>query len=86
MTDLSLRLRELIAETIKGCPVPPEAMTDDMHLVNTLGADSLEGVELGITVEEEFGIELSDEAMDEIKTVGDLVVAVDARLVAKEMA
>lgn len=84
MTDLSLRLREIVAETIKGCPLPPEKMTDELSLVAALGADSLEGIEIGISAEEEFGISLSDDDLDQIQTVGDLVATVEAHLAAKE--
>lgn len=83
MNDISLRIREIISETVKGCPVAPEKVKDDMLLREGLGADSLEGVELAITIEEDFGIELSDEAMEEILTVGDLVAAVEARVAGK---
>ena len=38
-----------------------------------LGIDSLETVEIMMELEDEFGIEIPDEAIEEIKTVGDLV-------------
>lgn len=37
------------------------------------GADSLDAVEIALTVEEEFGIEVSEEACEGFKTVGDIV-------------
>ena len=37
------------------------------------GADSLDGVEIAFAVEEEFGIEVSEEACEGFKTVGDIV-------------
>lgn len=76
-SNLSFRLCEIVAETIKGCPLSPEKMTDEMSLVAQLGADSLEAIMIGIAAEEEFGIDLSDDDLDRIQTVGDLVAAVE---------
>jgi acyl carrier protein len=41
-----------------------------------LGADSLDIVELVMTMEEEFDLEIPDEAAEKIKTVGDVVLYV----------
>ena len=43
-----------------------------------LGADSLDLVEVLMSLEEEFGISIPDEVIPEIKTVGDLVKYIDA--------
>ena len=55
-------------------------ITPNMHLMNDLGADSLGGVEIIMCMEDEFGITIPDEKIDEIiyvedivKTVGELV-------------
>ena len=43
------------------------------RLVEDLGADSIDAVELIMTVEDEFSIEISDEVLQNLKTVNDLV-------------
>ena len=45
----------------------------DSNLVNGLGADSLDEIEILMSIEEEFDIEIPDEEGDEIKTVGQAV-------------
>ncbi len=48
-------------------------------LVDDLGADSLDIVELVMAMEEEFGLEIPDEQAEKIKTVGDVIRYVDDR-------
>ncbi len=49
----------------------------DSHLVEDLGADSLDVVELIMTFEDEFGIALPDEDVAKMKTVGDIVTYIN---------
>lgn len=46
-------------------------ITEDASFVDNLGADSLDLVEMIMAFEEEFNVEISDDAADKIKTVGD---------------
>ncbi|MFM7620367.1 MAG: acyl carrier protein [Alphaproteobacteria bacterium] len=46
---------------------------DGSHFIDDLGADSLDQVELVMAFEEEFGIEIPDEAAEKITTVGSAV-------------
>jgi acyl carrier protein len=48
-------------------------VTEKASFVNDLGADSLDTVELVMAFEEEFGIEIPDEAAEKILTVGDAI-------------
>ena len=48
------------------------AIKMDSRLVEDLGADSLDVVELIMTFEEEFGVSLPDEDVSKLKTVGDI--------------
>lgn len=83
MSDFSLRVREIIAGSIALCPIAPEEMREDTQLGADLTADSLDKVEMAMTAEEAFRISISDEALEEVKTVGDFVALVDALVTAK---
>ncbi len=70
------RIRTIIAEQLDvqaGEVVPEASFTDD------LGADSLDLVELVMGMEEEFGIEISDEEAERIQTVQDAINFVEER-------
>ena len=64
------RVKEII---INELGVEPEKVTDDASFVEDLGADSLDTVELVMAFEEEFGVEIPDEAAEKIRTVGDAI-------------
>lgn len=64
------KVQKIISENLN---VPLEKVTMDTHLVDDLGADSLDAVELIMALEEEYGIEVDDEAAQNMKYVRDLV-------------
>ena len=64
------KVRDLIAEELS---VDPKAITMDTRLSEDLGADSLDAVELIMAIEDEFGVQVSDEMAQKIRKVGDLV-------------
>jgi len=53
--------------------VDPDEVIDGANFIDDLGADSLDMVELTIKFEQEFGFEISDDAVESILTVGDAV-------------
>jgi acyl carrier protein len=53
--------------------VNPDEVVDGASLIEDLGADSLDMVELAIRFEREFGLDISDDAVESILTVGDVV-------------
>ena len=61
---------EIIVEQLK---VSPEEVTLEASFIEDLGADSLDLVELIMAMEEEFGLEISDEDAEKIQTVQDAV-------------
>jgi acyl carrier protein len=68
--SIEARVREII---INELGVEAEKVTNDASFVEDLGADSLDTVELVMTFEEEFGLDIPDEDAEKMKTVGDAV-------------
>ncbi len=64
------RVREIVAEQLER---DVNEVTNTSSLVEDLGADSLDVVELVMKMEEEFGIEIPDEEAEKIKTVNDVI-------------
>lgn len=79
MSDQSIgdRVRALVAKELI---VDPNKVVDRSHLMNDLGADSLEDVAVIVAVEGEFGIEIDDDEMNTVETVGDLVKMVEGKV------
>ncbi|MFN7965160.1 MAG: acyl carrier protein [Acidobacteriota bacterium] len=67
-TEVRDKVIDIIAKSFK---LDPSQVTEDKSFQEDLGADSLETVELVMALEEEFGVEISDEDAEKIKTVGD---------------
>lgn len=68
------KVKEIIAEQLDA---DEEKITLEAVITDDLGADSLDVVDLVMALEDEFGIEIPDEAMAEIKTVGDIVAYIE---------
>lgn len=74
--------RDFTRETIaKHLHVDIGQATDDA-CIQTLGADSLDLIEIGITIEEHYAIDLENSAFADSKTVGDAVAAVENAVLA----
>ena len=67
--EYAAKIKEIVAEQLN---YDIEKLTDDTLFVEDLSADSLEIVELVMTLENEFGIEIPEDAVEKIKTIGDL--------------
>jgi len=70
------RLKKIVVEQlgVDEAEVKPEA-----SFVDDLNADSLDLVELIMSLEEEFGMEISDEEAEKIKTVGDAMEYIEEK-------
>ena len=68
------KMKEMLAEQLN-CEA--STITPETSFKDDLGADSLDIVELIMAFEEEFGIEIPDEAAEKIKTVQDVVSYID---------
>jgi acyl carrier protein len=64
------RIKRFLAERLN---VDPERITEELSLVNDLGQDSLGIVELVMVLEEEFDINIPDDAAEKIQTIGDAI-------------
>lgn len=72
------KVRALIADQLG---VNPDSITLESHLVDDLGVDSLDIVEISMALEEEYGVdEIAEEEMETIKTVGDLVDCLQSKI------
>jgi acyl carrier protein len=67
---ITQRLREIIAEQLG---ISEEEIVPEASFVDDLGADSLDLVELIMALEEEFGMDISDEEAEKIQTVQDAI-------------
>ena len=63
--------------------VEPGEVTEEKSFTDDLGADSLDIVELVMALEEEFGAAVPDDEAEKIKTVGDAVRFIEAKLAEK---
>jgi acyl carrier protein len=70
-------LEKIKAIIVEQLGVDESEVTPEAHFIDDLGADSLDTVELVMALEEEFGIEISDEDAEKIQTVGDVAKFID---------
>ena len=61
---------QILAEQLS---VDPDKITMDSMLEEDLDADSLDAIDIVMSIEDEFGIEVPDEAITDMKSVGDIV-------------
>lgn len=64
------KVKELLAAQLN---ISKDKIQDDSKLVEDLGADSLDMVEMLMTLEDEFGVSISDEDALNLKTVADIL-------------
>ncbi len=74
MSDTADRVKKIVVEHLG---VEAEKMTEDASFIDDLGADSLDIVELVMAFEEEFGVEIPDDAAEKISTVSDAIKYID---------
>jgi acyl carrier protein len=74
MSEISQKVVEIIKDRLNQ---DAKNITPEARFANDLGADSLDTVELVMAFEEEFGLEIPDEAAEKISTVGDAIKYVE---------
>ena len=70
MSDVAERVKKIVIDHLG---VDADKVSEKASFIDDLGADSLDTVELVMAFEEEFGIEIPDDAAETIQTVGDAV-------------
>ena len=74
MSDVATRVKKIVVEHLG---VEEAKVTADANFIDDLGADSLDTVELVMAFEEEFGVEIPDEAAEKITTVKDAIAFIE---------
>ena len=75
MSDTAERVQKIVVEHLG---VEADKVTQDANFIDDLGADSLDIVELVMAFEEEFGVEIPDDAAEKIATVKDAIDYIEA--------
>ncbi len=70
MSDIAERVKKIVVEHLG---VEEEKVVEAASFIDDLGADSLDTVELVMAFEEEFGVEIPDDAAEKILTVKDAI-------------
>lgn len=70
------KVKEVMVDTLS---CDEEKVTMEANLADDLKIDSLDSVELAMSLEEEFGIKIPDSELFEMKTVADIVAAIEKR-------
>ena len=71
------KLKKIIAEVLN---VDPDEITMETTFQDDLGADSLDVYQIIMGIEEEFDIEIPDDQVEKIKTVGDIVKFIEEKV------
>jgi len=75
MSDVAERVKKIVVEHLG---VEEAKVTEGASFIDDLGADSLDTVELVMAFEEEFGVEIPDDAAEKILTVKDAISFIEA--------
>lgn len=76
MSDIADRVKKIVVEHLG---VDEAKVTEASSFIDDLGADSLDTVELVMAFEEEFDVEIPDDAAEKIQTVGDAVSFISSK-------
>lgn len=75
MSDVADRVKKIVVEHLG---VEESKVSDNASFIDDLGADSLDTVELVMAFEEEFSVEIPDDAAEKILTVKDAIAFIQA--------
>ena len=69
------KIREMIAENLN---IDMDTITEGASFKEDLGVDSLDLFELGMTIEDQLGVEIPSEAFAQMQTIGDVAAYVES--------
>ena len=72
--DVKSKIKKIVADHLG---IEEEKVTEEASFIDDLGADSLDTVELVMAFEEEFGVEIPDDAAEKIVTVKDAITFIE---------
>ena len=75
MSDIAERVKKIVIDHLG---VDADKVVESASFIDDLGADSLDTVELVMAFEEEFGVEIPDDAAEKIATVKDAIDYIDS--------
>ena len=76
MSETAARVKKIVVEHLG---VEEAKVTESASFIDDLGADSLDIVELVMAFEEEFGVEIPDDAAEKITTVSEAISFIDSQ-------
>ncbi len=71
------KVRGILAELLS---IDQETITMDSLIIDNLGADSLDLVDAVVTLNDEFGVEIPDDEVENLRSVGDVVKYIEANM------
>ena len=71
------KIQGILAELLS---IDPETITMDSLIIDNLGADSLDLVDAVVTINDEFGVEIPDDEVENLRSVGDVVKYIEANM------
>lgn len=70
MNEIESKVKEILCDKLD---VSPDVLTNEANIKEDLGGDSLDIVEIEMELENELNIEIADEKLSQVETVGDLI-------------
>jgi len=77
MSDIGERVKKIVVEHLG---VEPDKVTENASFIDDLAATSLDVVETIMSLEDEFGIEISDRDAEKLQTVGDVIALIETKV------
>lgn len=71
------KVRSILAELLS---IDEETITMDSLIIDNLGADSLDLVDAVVTMNDEFGVEIPDDEVENLRSVGDVVKYIETNM------
>ncbi len=69
------KVKKLVAEQLG---ISESEIKKESHIIEDLGADSLDVIEMLMTLEEEYGITIPDDKINQVKTIGEIVDLIES--------